>query len=115
MSAFWVLFSILLFGGIWGIIGMLIGCPLFAVIYRIVKDFIAFCLRNRRLNEDTMAYMDLKEIDVEEDSVQYVKYSEDELLGRNEKEEKKESNLSKAIKKAADKFAEKKENKKTEK
>ena len=115
LSAFWVLFSILLFGGIWGIVGMLIGCPLFAVIYRIVKDFIAFCLRKRRLNEDTMAYMDLKEIDVEEDSVQYVKYSEDELIGCKEKEEKKENNLSRAIKKAADKITDKKENKKAEK
>ena len=94
---------------------MLIGCPLFAVIYRIVKDFIAYCLRKRKLNEDTAAYIDLKDIDVEEDSIHYVKYSEDELIGRKEKEEKKENNLSRAIKKAADKITDKKENKKAEK
>ncbi len=28
LSAFWVLFSILLFGGFWGIAGMLVGCRL---------------------------------------------------------------------------------------
>lgn len=40
VSSFWVLFSIMLFGGLWGIIGMLIGVPLFAVIYDIVKKLV---------------------------------------------------------------------------
>lgn len=37
LSSFWVLFSILLFGGLWGIVGMIVGVPLFAVIYDIVR------------------------------------------------------------------------------
>ncbi len=37
LSSFWVLFSILLFGGLWGIVGMILGVPLFAVIYDIVR------------------------------------------------------------------------------
>ena len=37
LSSFWVLFSILLFGGLWGIVGMIIGVPLFAVLYDIVR------------------------------------------------------------------------------
>ncbi len=37
LSSFWVLFSILLFGGLWGIPGMIVGVPLFAVIYDIVR------------------------------------------------------------------------------
>ena len=40
VSSFWVLFSIMLFGGLWGIIGMLIGVPLFAVIYDIIKKLV---------------------------------------------------------------------------
>lgn len=37
LSSFWVLFSILLFGGLWGIFGMIVGVPLFAVVYDIVR------------------------------------------------------------------------------
>ncbi|MCD8095948.1 MAG: AI-2E family transporter [Ruminococcus sp.] len=40
MSAFWILFAILFFGGIMGVVGMIIGVPLFAVIYDIVKKFV---------------------------------------------------------------------------
>ena len=38
LSALWVMFGILLFGGLWGIAGMLIGVPLMAVIYDIVRQ-----------------------------------------------------------------------------
>lgn len=40
LSAFWVVFSILLGGGLFGIVGMLIGVPTFAVIYHIVKSIV---------------------------------------------------------------------------
>ena len=46
VSSFWVLFSVLLFGGLWGIVGMIIGVPLFAVIYDIVKKLIYIGLRH---------------------------------------------------------------------
>lgn len=45
LSSFWVLFSILLFGDIWGFAGMLIGVPLFAVIYHIIKKLVFKGLR----------------------------------------------------------------------
>lgn len=45
LSSFWVLFSILLFGGLWGITGMIIGVPLFAVIYDIVRRAIFYQLK----------------------------------------------------------------------
>lgn len=44
LSSFWVLFSILLFGGMWGIVGMIIGVPLFAVIYDVVRRIIFYRL-----------------------------------------------------------------------
>ncbi len=44
LSSFWVLFSILLFGGLWGFVGMIIGVPLFAVIYDVLKKLIIFGL-----------------------------------------------------------------------
>lgn len=40
VSSFWVLFSIILFGGLWGIVGMIIAVPLFAVIYNTIKRLV---------------------------------------------------------------------------
>ena len=40
LSSFWVLFAILLFGGLRGFVGMIIGVPLFAVIYDILKKLV---------------------------------------------------------------------------
>ena len=44
LSSFWVLFGILLFGGLYGFIGMIIGVPVFAVIYDVVKKTVCYCL-----------------------------------------------------------------------
>lgn len=38
IKSFWVLFSILLFGGIFGFVGMIFGVPVFAVIYSVLKS-----------------------------------------------------------------------------
>jgi len=40
MKSFWVLFSILLFGGLFGFVGMIFGVPVFAVIYSVVGNLI---------------------------------------------------------------------------
>ena len=40
LSSFWVLFAILLFGGLWGFVGMIVGVPLFAVIYDVAKKLV---------------------------------------------------------------------------
>jgi predicted PurR-regulated permease PerM len=48
LSGFWILFSILIAGELWGITGMLIGAPLFAVIYDLIRTFILDRLRKRR-------------------------------------------------------------------
>ncbi len=40
LSPFWVIFSIILFGGLFGVIGMFVGVPIFAIIYSLIKCFI---------------------------------------------------------------------------
>ncbi|MCI6733047.1 MAG: AI-2E family transporter [Lachnospiraceae bacterium] len=40
LSGFWVLFSITLFGGIFGFIGILIGVPIFALFYNLAKRLV---------------------------------------------------------------------------
>ena len=51
LSGLWVMFSILLFGGLWGIGGMIVGVPLMAVIYNIVKQLTFFGLRRHGRGE----------------------------------------------------------------
>lgn len=51
VSSFWVLFSILLFGGLWGIVGMVIAVPLFAVIYDIIRKLVMRGLRKNGCTE----------------------------------------------------------------
>lgn len=48
VSSFWVLFAILLFGGMWGVVGMVIGVPLFAVIYDIIRELVYRGLRKHK-------------------------------------------------------------------
>lgn len=47
VSSFWVLFSVLLFGYMWGFVGMVIGTPVFAVIYHIIKQLVFKGLKKR--------------------------------------------------------------------
>ena len=57
ISAFWILFSILIFGELFGFVGMVIGVPLFAVIYSIIKENIEYKLKEKNLPTDTKDYM----------------------------------------------------------
>ncbi len=47
LSSFWVLFSTLLFGGIFGFVGLLIGVPVFVVVYDLIKKLIYWLLQRR--------------------------------------------------------------------
>lgn len=57
LDSFWVLFSILLFGGLFGFAGMVLGVPVFAMFYSIVSRLVRYRLRKRSLPEDTDAYL----------------------------------------------------------
>lgn len=54
LSGFWVLFSILLFGGLFGFIGMIIGVPIFAVIYDIICKLVNKGLDYHRKQEQQL-------------------------------------------------------------
>lgn len=59
LSAFWVVFSVMFFGKIWGIIGMLIGVPVFGVIYYIFDTFVDYRLEQRQLPTEMADYKNL--------------------------------------------------------
>ena len=57
ISAFWILFAILVAGKLFGLVGMIIGVPMFALIYSIVKDVIEIRLSKKGLPTDTTEYL----------------------------------------------------------
>lgn len=65
LSSFWVVFAILVGGGLFGIIGMILGVPTFAVIYYIVNMLINHMLEKRRLPLETNAYSERSYVDSE--------------------------------------------------
>ncbi len=56
LPAVWILIAILIGGGLFGMLGMLLGVPVFAVLYMLVKDFIEGRLRKRKLPQKTAEY-----------------------------------------------------------
>ena len=63
VSSFGVLFSILLFGGLCGFVGMIIAVPTFAVIYRLVTEFTTWKLGKKALSDSLDSYDRLDYID----------------------------------------------------
>lgn len=56
LSSFWVLFSLLIFGGLFGMVGMLIGVPLFSILYSFLNGVIKRRLKAKKLPEDSKDY-----------------------------------------------------------
>lgn len=56
LPAFWVMTSIFIGGGLFGFIGMLLGVPVFAVIYSLISDGTNLLLKKRKLPVSTSAY-----------------------------------------------------------
>lgn len=63
ISDFWVLVSILLFGGIFGFGGMLLGVPVFAVLYTLIRDAVNNRLKRKRYPTETELYYTLEAVD----------------------------------------------------
>ncbi|WP_220797943.1 AI-2E family transporter, partial [Paraclostridium bifermentans] len=57
ISAFWILFSLLVAGKFLGLVGMIIGVPLFAIIYSIIKEVIEEKLDKKGLPVNTNDYL----------------------------------------------------------
>ncbi len=94
ISSFWVIFSITIFGGIWGVPGMIIGVPLFAVIYACIKALLKTKLTKRGLSISTSEYTGLDYIDTEHENA-YVELKKNYRLEEsNPNEDKPEHKMS---------------------
>lgn len=73
LSPFWVIFAIVVCGGLFGVIGMIIGVPLFAIIYYIVNETVRMKLEKKNLPVETKDYMS--------ENVNYISENTEEEIG----------------------------------
>ena len=72
LSGFWVIFAITIFGGLFGVLGMVVGVPIFAVFYAAVKASVNKMLRKKNLPTDLGPYLTVGQIDETMSFTEYV-------------------------------------------
>ena len=85
LSGFWVIFSITLFGGFFGVPGMVVGVPVFAVIYASIRSLVNASLEKKNMPKDTTDYINLAYVD-EKGYHEYVpEYKQKKIARENKK------------------------------
>ncbi len=87
LAGFWVLFSITLFGGLFGIVGMIIGVPVFAIIYASIKSLVNTALTKKHMSHMTEEYIWLDYVDEKGE----IHQKKEMVKNREVKEEEKKS------------------------
>ena len=72
LSGFWVIFAITIFGGLFGVLGMVVGVPIFAVFYAAVRASVNRMLVKKNLPTDIKPYMTVGQIDESMSFTEYV-------------------------------------------
>lgn len=63
LTGFWVIFAITLFGGLFGVLGMIIGVPILAVIYAGIRSAVNTALDKKELPTESEKYERLEYVD----------------------------------------------------
>lgn len=83
LTGFWVIFAITFFGGLFGVMGMIVGVPIFAVIYAAIKSFVNARLGKKNIPKESSAYINVDAVTEEGLHV----YTPDYKLKKNEKDQ----------------------------
>ncbi|MDD2409581.1 MAG: AI-2E family transporter [Bacilli bacterium] len=62
IKSFWVLFAIIIFGGAFGLVGMIVGVPIFAIIYAYIDKKINKILNKKKLPIETSEYVNIDKL-----------------------------------------------------
>lgn len=73
LNSFWIIFAIMFAGGMFGVPGMIVGVPAFAVLYYLVKRYIDRKLRRKSLPTDSDKYIELEKVEPETKEIVYDK------------------------------------------
>ena len=77
LSSFWVIFAILVGGGFFGVPGMLLGVPVFGVIYYLLRKFFDWKLKKRNLPEETKEYILAERIEPDTNEIIYMEENDE--------------------------------------
>lgn len=114
LNSFWILFALMVFSGLFGFMGLLIGVPIFAVIYHWISEIVFYVLKRRgkqdillnylwkfdpkqaryideRTHEQALADENRPGVEVMKEKLARKKERADRLLRKNHKKEQKES------------------------
>lgn len=70
LPSFWVMFAIVVGGGLFGFLGMVLGVPVFAVIYYYFRKFVDKKLMKKNMPLPTSEYVDFNKYDINRKDVQ---------------------------------------------
>ncbi len=101
LSSFWVVFSILVGGGIFGILGMIIGVPAFAVIFYVFRRTVNHILRKKELPLSSEEYISVEKLDIENHTL--IDYQENEASEKKADKKRKSGILSRKLDSRKDK------------
>lgn len=77
LPGFWVIFAITFFGGLMGVLGMILGVPIFAVFFAFVKSLVETKLEKKELPKETKKYLKLLFID-QDNNNRFIEMREDD-------------------------------------
>lgn len=88
LSSFWIVFAILLSGGLFGFAGLILGVPIFAVIYYVISAFVRKLLISKELPADGKDYSNLIYIDQTSEKTEFIYEGNKEnlVLKKNQKD-----------------------------
>ena len=69
LASFWVMFAIIVGGGLFGFLGMILGVPVFAMIYTYMSRGVNGRLKKKSLSISTMKYQDFSKYDIDKEEV----------------------------------------------
>lgn len=95
LSSFWVVFAILVGGGIFGIPGMIIGVPVFAVIFYVIRNILDYILKKKQLPRDTESYINAEKLDMATNTLVCRKKAEPKKIPEKPRKKEKEKNSEK--------------------
>ncbi len=101
LSSFWVVFSILVGGGIFGILGMIIGVPAFAVIFYVFRRTVNHILWKKELPLSSEEYISVEKLDIENHTL--IDYQENEASEKKADKKRKSGILSRKLDSRKDK------------
>lgn len=79
LSSFWVMFAILIGGGLFGFTGMLLGVPVFAMIYYIVRRLVNHGINKKKLPLSTAEYVTMARVDESTGRLHYYEEQEERV------------------------------------